>query len=411
MARHNECNEQHSCEVYIVKGYCPTWCDGTLWKGQGIEIYTAPTSPREGRPTPRFDALPKGTSYTHPGKHTQSLEEKIPVLAQHTLTEEDIMTGSITIPRRFLQLIPPEVKVIKLLTFADQKVICPIDWESQRLGGLEEWIGGNQLKHGDVVFLRYSENDFVIYTTWDNRIEDLIKRTKDMEDEEALQEALCGDTPFVDLVYMVLKREGAPLSYRDIGERVSKFRSTRHSTICGVLSRHKDTIFVRMGRNCWGLMEWESQKIPSKPQETEPGAVEKSEEAKARILGEAELRLLLLQIAEEDLVIHILREANKPLHVREIAEIIARKKGVPIEILLEQSFIDAEDPRLRRCPSGEWTLAVTDQYKDREIEVAPVSKTGWVPRKFVFTITFLLLLTLLVAGVLCALFKYKLILL
>ena len=238
---------------------------------------------------------------------------------------------------------------VTFLTYGNYEIKGYLDTENKVVFGIQikSWYEENFLKAKDKIIIKAPEafgGIPRIYTPYEKR------RVFEPSEEKEKREKIF----LRDRIFSILKREGKYLHYKTICKMISKEISVdvRPAVVEAILSVNQH-LFTRTApsRGLWGLKEWTIER-------TKRGV---------------DLNSLLLAIYEEDWVYKILKENNKPLNAREIANQLAQLFLIPSETILQTTFIDPKDRRLVKSIDDQWALR--DWIKLWKQKVAKIQET------------------------------------
>ena len=259
-----------------------------------------------------------------------------PERSRYTVTEAALKEGYIEIRpgfRKMLNFYELGQEVI-FSVYGEYEIEGEVDDVTGRVYGAQiaDWYLENAVRSGDTVYIKAPEPDgktLRLFTKHHER-EDR-KPWSEVERESRrvfLRHRIYG--LFVETEQFTHYKELARrLSFR-LGEKISA------ESVGAVLSQ-SGHLFDRLGpsRGIWGLRGWLTS-----PRDFL-----------------VDLTSLLLDVGERQIVYEILKQHSRPMDTKEVAEAIGGDYGISPQLLIEASFIDPQDRRLRRLSNGKWILA------------------------------------------------------
>lgn len=231
---------------------------------------------------------------------------------------------------------------IALETYGVHQILVRVNDKANRLEGndLRRWFVENRLEGGNVVYILSPAvvgEPPRLYTAWEFR-------------QQSGWQQPGGRRPTLQLrenVYSVLRETGRVMTVGAIAEVVKARlgRSVKEASVAATLVREHH-LFSHWGWNRWGLREWGG-------------------DWRDRI----DLQSLLMLI-EEDLVVETLRAEGRWMTASEIAERIASRFRITVDVVLPVNIIDPRDQRLETV-GGRWGLREWSSRKGVEEGVGP----------------------------------------
>ena len=294
------------------------------------------------------DSERRFTRIEREGRYLWRLQPAVPPeRSQYTVTIAALKEGYIEIRpglRQMLEFYGLGEKVV-LSVYAGYEIDGEVDQAAGRVYGADIafWYLENAVLPGDIVYIRAPEPEgrtLRLFTAYHERIGR--NPTPEVERESRhlyLRHRIYG--LFVETEQFAHYRELARRLSSRLGQNVSP------ASVEAVLSQ-AGHLFGRLGpsRGLWGLREWLTH-----PYDLRVG-----------------LTALLLDIGELQLVYKILKENSRPMDTSEIAEAIAADYGISPKLLIEANFIDPQDDRLERLPSGKWGIAEWKEHWQRSLD-------------------------------------------
>lgn len=269
-----------------------------------------------------------------------------PKQIKQTLSLDAISNGFLKISESVAELLEycNASDEITLKTYGEYEINCYIDHLLNRIYGqqIKQWFLENNLKPKDVIYIKspISPNDLpILYTAFEYG-------PSEPKHGEKKKDHIRG-ADIRHRLYSLLNSCGQYLHVKEIKQQIENSLSQTMvmSTIEGILSMNNH-IFSRLAgiKGLWGLVEWQHKKA---------------------IIDSTSLSLA---INDEDWVIRILEQEQKPLSVAELAERLSSIFITPKEKILEITFLDPNDQRLIQL-NGKWGLKLWVENWKKRIEI------------------------------------------
>jgi len=251
--------------------------------------------------------------------------EPPPRQAVFTLTKEAIAEGWIAVTPNMRKMVRAlgHRGIVEFEVYGSFILQMRLDEQAGRFRGsdLSNWFRENQLEPGHRVYVLFPDRQgepLRLYTDWQRQISEASPPSGTKRRRPALN--------LRNHIYEVLQAGDKVLALEQLHLELMKRlgEQVKRTSISATLQRESH-LFARWGRSLWGLREW-------------------GENWRDHIDDQA----LLFRIAEEDMVVEILKANGYWLATREIGQEIAERFMVSLDVVLRTTFLDPSDERLVR---------------------------------------------------------------
>jgi len=252
-----------------------------------------------------------------------------------------------------------EHPIVELRCYGSEKLLCILTHDDRDNWILESkalwrWYKENGAEPGDIIWLAVEETIPLvlrIHTEWD-RDADAYRRYEQRRKLETLPSI---DLPIRDLLWLYFKRAQKITHRSEIAEAVLAERSEiSKGSIDACLSANPHLFARTSERGSWGLREWNIEQISILAPHKSDDPWTTTDTNRPKII--VPLDYVLANIAAEDLVYRVLRNAKVSLSYSQLAERIGKYFGMDVTVLKRTSFLNMEDSRFVRLHDGTFAL-------------------------------------------------------
>lgn len=273
--------------------------------------------------------------HTH-GKENNPYDRTVSLLQtgkeiQHTIAKDglEIKNGVISISQDFyrffssMDMSQQRQLTIDVHYYASDNSTCKIELDGSnhwvlKSTWLKDWYKENRIEPGDIIYLvieHVTPLIIRIYTEWE-RNPDTYRRYKLLQEANALPSM---NMPIWHLIREFFEQTQKIAHRLDIAKTViTKRPEVSEQSVYGCLSANP-YLFVRVGEGNWGLKEWNIDliSITIRPKDSDPENISNDQNLPTSLVS---VDYILANIAGEDLVYKILKNATASLSASQISE-------------------------------------------------------------------------------------------
>lgn len=275
--------------------------------------------------------------------------EPPPERSRYTVTEAALREGYIEVRSGLRQMLAFYELGPRLIftVYGGYQIEGEVDDATNRVYGADIacWYMENEVQPGSIVHIKAPETGGKILRLYTEDHERRTNRDPFEVDRDTRR------VFFRHRIYRFFVEHERFMHYRSLAEQLSSSigETISAESVAAVLSGASH-LFGKLGpsRGLWGLREWLTPPYDFR----------------------VDLTSLLLDIGELQLVYKILGENCRPMHAREIADVISGAYGISPRLLIEANFIDPQDSRLLRLATGRWALIEwKEQWQQRLYQI------------------------------------------